>query len=316
MGATVPPSVRAANDDFAATFDRLAEMARAGAVQQALEALVQALAQARAAAAPDAWQRIVMQARAHPLRDLVHADPFAARCFQRPRGYGADAGTLDFILRPRARPALSLLAEGVHRFTTQGETARALRFRRDHIAAEIDAAATRAMRPLRVFAAGCGSLRECDRMRSLDEGRIAKIVAFDPDAENLEGVRRDYGGRPVSAHQGSVRQLLAGKHLFADMDLVYCAGLMETLPQPSAIAMTRALFATLRPGGLLLMACLLGSLREAAFLEAFLDWSMVLRDRAAMQALVDGIPREAVSGWTYSENPESTAAVLGIVRRI
>ena len=43
------------------------------------------------------WQKGIAVARSHPIRQLVHQDPFTHRAFSRPRGYAGDAELLDFI---------------------------------------------------------------------------------------------------------------------------------------------------------------------------------------------------------------------------
>ncbi len=304
------------NDSPAVAFDALLEMARSGAVVEALGHLVGALAEARARYSPEAWFRTIAQARAHPLRELLHRDPFTLRCYAKPRGYAADATALDYVLRARELTARQDEAASIiHHFTTHGQTARALCFRRDCLADEIDAAASHAEKPVRVFAAGCGHLRECDRVRSFGTGRIGKLVGFDMDAENLDGLRRDYPQLPIVAHQGSVRQLIEGKHLFGDMDLVYCSGLMESMSQSGASALARALFAMLRPGGTLLVTCFSTGLAEAGYLEAYMDWRMVYRTQSEALALVKELDADAVSSWTCSVSPESTLAVVRVTRR-
>jgi extracellular factor (EF) 3-hydroxypalmitic acid methyl ester biosynthesis protein len=296
--------------------DAVLEIARSGAVSEALERLVAALAEARARLSPEAWFRAIAEARAHPLREFLHRDPFTLRCYSKPRGYAADAAALDYVLRGRELAVRGTdPVSAIHYFTTHGQLARALRFRRDWLAREIDAAATRAASPLRIFAAGCGHLRECDRIDAFAAGRIGKLVAFDMDADNLEGLRHDYGHLPIVTHQGSVRQLADGKHLFGDMDVVYCAGLIESLPQSAALGLARALFAMLRPGGSLLITCFTGNLSEAGYLETFMDWRMLYRSQSEICGLLKDIPFDAVADWRYVDSPEATLGMLRITRR-
>jgi hypothetical protein len=313
-------STAAAREDASratlAPLDRALEGLRCGAVGEALDALVAHLAQTRECSSPESWSRYMGVARAHALREFVHRDPFASRCYAKPRGYAADATAQDYVLRVREPAHRSADALGaLHHYTTHGETARALRFRRDYLSHEIDEAARRSRRPIRVFAAGSGYLRECDRMEGFASGNIGKIVAFDLDSENLDGVRRDYAHLPVVTHHGSVRQLADGKHLFGDMDLVYCASLMESLPQAGAHALARALFAMLAPGGTLIVTQFLTGLAEAAFLETFMDWKMTYRTEAEILELARGLPQDSVSRWSYSEGPELTLGIAAIQRR-
>jgi SAM-dependent methyltransferase len=190
-----------------------------------------------------------------------------------------------------------------------------LLWRRDLVASAADEIAGRAAQPIRFFAAACGHLRECDRMRSLKDGRVAKIVAFDMDAENLEGVRRDYANEPIAAHQGSVRQLVEGRHLFADMDLVHAGALMEGLPDAPAAELARALFALLRPGGTLILANLLEGLPDAGYVEAYMDWRITYRTPQSIEALASDIDSGAIDDITYVQDTDATIGAIAVTRR-
>lgn len=302
--------------EIALPLDAVLDLARGGGVHEALDGLNAALAAVRRHASAESWQRAVATARTHALREFVHRDPFTFRCFAKPRGYAGDAIALDYVLRRRdlAVRATDPVAD-LHHYTTHGVLARALLHRREIVANVIDEIALHAPVPIRIFAAGCGHLRECDRLRTLKEGRIERITAFDADPQNIEAVRREYPLAPVSAHLGSVRQLLEGRHLFDDMDFAHSGSLMETLPQGEAQELTRALLATVKPGGTLLVSNPLDTFSEAGYLEAYMDWRMVYRSRAAVEALAAGLPDDAVESVTYLQNPEATLAALAIRRR-
>ena len=114
---------------------------------------------------------------------------------------------------------------------------------------------------------------------------------------------------------GSLRELVEGRRDFAELDLVYCAGVMETLPPASAQGLVRALFGTLAPGGRLVVRSLLPTLPDAALLEAFFDWRLALRSERDIFALASGIPEEEIGSWLFSANEESTLGVLVVERR-
>ncbi len=309
------PGMEYPGNQCAALLD-LVEREMRRSVSAALDQLCSGLAKMRRECSAEAWSKAVAVAREHPVREILHNDPFILRSYSKPRGYAGDGPTLDFILRARAlavRPK-DRVAE-IHHYMTQGPLARALRFRRDYIARVIDDAANRAPRPIRVLAAGAGHLRELDRQHAAANGKIARFVAFDPDDANLETIRRDYAALPVVTHHGSTRSLVEGKHFFEDMDIVYSAGLLETLPQAPAQALARSLFAMLKPGGSLLLTNFLPALPEAAMMEVFMDWRLVQRTQAEIYELVRPLEGEAVSGWFYSESPEETVAFVSVNRR-
>lgn len=287
-----------------------------GEVRAALDALAADLALLRRSGTPEAWDAAIREARAHELREVLHRDPFTYRCYAKPRGYCPDGPALDYVLRARhlAVPSADLVAR-LHQWATRGQAARALHFRRDSIAREVEACAGRTPQPARVLAAGASSLRECDRIGGFALGRIARLVAFDADAQNLEAARRDYPALPIVPHHGSVRELVDGPRAFGDMDLVWCSGLLETLPDPAAAGLVRGLFDMLAPGGTLVLTQFLPTLGEAAFLEAYMDWKMAYRGQAGIFSLVRELPDDMARAWTYSENAESTMGLVTVRRR-
>src|SRR5690348_15003986 len=107
----------------------------AGQVEEALSGLVAHLAAVRGASSPESWNAYLTQVRTHPIREAIHRDPFAFRCYAKPRGYSPDATTLDFVLRARDLPVKSRDPVGaIHHFATHGQVARAVHFRRDAVA--------------------------------------------------------------------------------------------------------------------------------------------------------------------------------------
>lgn len=311
----------AANDETLAAIasldlDAALADARAGRIEKALRHVVSALAAVRARSTPETWTRVLAAARAHPMRGFLHLDPFILRCYARPRGIAGDARAIDFALRGRKLDIpLAEAAAALHQCVIRGQTARALRFRRDALARAIEETIETAPRPAAIFAAGAGLLREWDRIVGFGSQRVGRIVAFDGDPDNVEQVKRDYASLPLSTHLGSVRDLVRGGALFADMDLVYCSGLLETLPDAQARSLAGALFAMVRPGGTLVLTQFLAGLTEAAFLETYMDWRMVYRTRAGVLQLVQGLLPDARNDWDYTESPESTLGVVKLKRR-
>lgn len=287
-----------------------------GDAMKALDALRSALATLRGRVSPERWSEIVLTARRHPLCKVLHEDPFTLRCYAKPRGYAGDAVAIDYALRARgsAPPAQARVAQ-IHHYMTQGGFARALRFRRDYFARMIDESSGAARAPISIFAAGAGHLRELGEARSRREGKIGRFVAFDNDPQNLDVVRKEYPGVPVEARQGSLRQLVEGRHDFGNMQLVYCSGILETLPQVSAQGLVKTLFAMLAPGGRMVLSNFLPGLPDAALLEIYFDWRMTLRNQGEIFALAAPLPKEEIGSWLYSENADATVGFLTVDRR-
>jgi hypothetical protein len=264
---------------------------------------------------PERWSEVVLAARRHPVCKLLHEDPFTLRCYAKPRGYPGDAVAIDFVLNARNTPPGMARVSQVHHYMTQGAFARALRFRRDYFARMIDEASQGRKEQISIFAAGAGHLRELSAARSARQGRIARFVAFDNDPQNLDVVRKEHAGVPLEARQGSLRQLVEGRHDFGPMHLVYCSGILETLPQVSAQGLVKTLFSMLAPGGRLVLSNFLPGLPDAALLEIFFDWRTTLRNQGEIFALAAPLPKEEIGSWLYSENADATIGFLTVDRR-
>jgi extracellular factor (EF) 3-hydroxypalmitic acid methyl ester biosynthesis protein len=115
--------------------------------------------------------------------------------------------------------------------------------------------------------------------------------------------------------RGSVRGVLAGKVAYKDLDLAYAAGLYDYLADPVAIQLTARLFAMLRPGGRLLVPNFNQSLRDMAYLEAFMDWWLIYRDDGDMARLLGAIPESEIAGERLFRDRHGNITFLEVTRR-
>src|ERR1700730_8656601 len=67
-----------------------------GMVAEGMHDLLPLLQGRRLRSSEPAWTEFVGMCLAHPLRELVHQDPFTYRTFSKPRGYAGDAVMLDY----------------------------------------------------------------------------------------------------------------------------------------------------------------------------------------------------------------------------
>ncbi len=296
--------------------DAVLELARNGSVREALDGLNEALDLVRERVAPESWARVIARCRAHRLREFLHGDPFTFRCYSKPRGHCADATALDYVLRARPLriPSTDPIA-AVHDYTTHGHLAEGLVFRRDEVARLADTLAMRSGDPVRIFAAGCGHLRECDRMRSIETGRIGEIVAFDTNPRNLDVVASDYGRLPVAPKLGTLQQIVSGDHAYADFDVVCCGTWLDSLPQSAAAGIVQGLFRMVRRGGTLVISSFLSGVKEAGYADTYMDWRISCRSPAGIFSLVRSLTTDSVSGWTYGESPRSSVGIVCLQRR-
>ena len=261
-----------------------------------MDTLCAGLAALRHQLPSDAWERVVHeQCRPHPVRAIVHEGPITRRAFEKPRGYAGDAETLDLAYGDAdLPPTLSPRGAALYGYEVQMHGSASVRARRDLLAALIDEVASTVAEP-HVLSVACGHLREAAYAAAVRGGRLAAFHALDQDAMSLDVVLRDHGGAGVQPVHGSVRSLLKGTTTFADLDLIYAAGLYDYLPQPVAAKLTARLFGMLRSGGRLLVANFASNLREAGFMEAFMDWTLIYRDEPEVERFADLVPEAEIA---------------------
>jgi extracellular factor (EF) 3-hydroxypalmitic acid methyl ester biosynthesis protein len=239
------------------------------------------------ALAPEEWRRDVASAcRRHPLHKLLLEDPYTRRAFEKPRGYAGDAVMLDYVYAGDAPPGTSHLGRQVFQATACSPNGRSVVMRRDRIAALIGRVAEDIEKPT-ILSLGCGHLREAQRARLPHTGWGGRFHALDQDGESLAVVEREQGGQGVRAVHSSVGPLLRGQAQFAGLHLVYAAGLFDYLNQALAARLLRLMYRMLVPHGRLLVANFTPDSHGRGYMEAFMDWWLIYRDEAAMEALID-----------------------------
>jgi extracellular factor (EF) 3-hydroxypalmitic acid methyl ester biosynthesis protein len=232
-----------------------------GSLESAIDRLTHGLERFRASVPTDVWSEQAQRLVSHPLTHLLHQDPFTRRCYTKPRGYPGDARMLDYIYGVTDDDDSTRLGRRILEANQQGPAPRAVRYRRDILAAAIDRAADRVERP-RVLAVACGHLREAAQSTALDSGRVGELIAFDQDARSLEVVSREFGHLGVRTVHGRVRDLIVGRRAgLTGFDLVYAAGLYDYLRDDAARRLTGTLFGMLNAGGTLLVANFLPGIR-------------------------------------------------------
>jgi hypothetical protein len=261
---------------------------------------------------PEAWPEFARACLDHPLRRLVHQDPFTYRAFSKPRGYAGDAVMMDYIYglgeASTAAVRATALGRAIFAHMATRPSARAVRFRRQLLADLIDATGARGGQT--VFALAAGHLREVELSRAIQSGRITRFVAMDQDADSLAVVARDYARLGINAIPGSVRHILSGKTQPGSFDFVYAAGLYDYLAAPVAAALTSKLFGMTRPGGMLLIPNFKTGARDTGYMEAFMDWHLIYRDHADMRALAASLPVEETAGVEVFDDDDDTITFL------
>jgi hypothetical protein len=243
----------------------------------------------------------------HPIRSLMHKDPFTYRAFSKPYGYPGDAVILDYVYGCGVGRNVSFedtVSKGIYTYTTGAPAPRAVRFRRNLIAQTIDRLAETIPHPLRILSIAAGHLREAEISKAIREKRIGEFIALDRDENCCKIIAQEYSQFGVSAVQGSVRQLLTGKHKIEDFDFVYAAGLFDYLTQSIGKRLVQVMFHALRKNGEMLIANYATDTHDVGYMESFMDWYLIYRNDDAVLDLLSLIPKDKMNEVILSHDPD------------
>lgn len=262
-----------------------------------------------AAAEADVWQRVVGQCLAHPVRDLIHEDPFTGRSFGKPRGYAGDAVMIDYIYSRTCRLSeaehVSPVGEAIFAFNRDTPACRAVRTRRDLVTGAIDEVCERVSRP-RILSVACGHLREATLARGVTAGRVGRFVALDQDELSLRVVEQETAGLGVVPVCSSIKALFRGAMAAERFDFVYTTGLYDYLDDRLATKLTQRMFEMLNPGGRLLIANFVPEIWGRGYMETFMGWDLIYRDADDMRGLMSPIEPEQIGSMrTFVEENEN-----------
>ncbi|MGQ0696986.1 MAG: methyltransferase type 12 [Panacagrimonas sp.] len=300
--------------DFQAILDTTHCRIHAGEVTDATIDLVGTLRHLRLTNDEDYWQQVVRPAcEQHPLRDVFLQDPLTRRTREKPRGYAGDAVMLDQLYFRVPPSPLTPIGAQVFAYTSGSPAGDGVLWRMKMLAREIDHAAAR-FGSARVLSPACGHLREAAESKALAEGMVEKLFAVDQDVESLDVASRDYGQLPIDVQAGSVRGVLNGDVRFDALHLAYAAGLYDYLAEPIAQALTARLFGMLAPGGKLIVPNFLTTNHARGYMETFMDWHLIVRDRVQIERLGHGVPRDEIASSRYFEDPFGVVGYLELVR--
>jgi SAM-dependent methyltransferase len=266
---------------------------------------------------PPEWASLVEACRRHRLCQLVHQDPFTFRAFSKPRGYAGDADMMDFIYGREEQwqaPPASPLGAAIFDYTTAAPASEGVRARRAYIAAHIDRLAEETHRP-NILSIAAGHLREAGLSAAVRRRKVGKLVALDADPLSSAEVEQSYGRLGVETVTASFRRLLVDEPREKEFDLVYSTGLFDYLSQRAARRLVMSMFGMLKPGGSLLIANFLPGIRDVGYMEVFMDWDLVYRDRRAMVDLTMDIPEEMVERVTLLSEECRNILFLHVTRK-
>jgi len=277
--------------------DLVVEKFNAGQAAEGMSELLPPLQSQRLNATELAWAQFRQCCLHHPLRALLHQDPFTLRAFTKPRGYAGDAPLLDFIYgREEGWPVpegTSDLGRKIFAFTTASSSCEAVRARRGFIAHAIDNLVEE-IPQAHILALAAGHLREALLCAAVKRRQFGRYVAFDSDLQSLEEARHCYGRYGIETVSGTIRQLFRQHHDLDGFDLVYSMGLLDYLSISTARRLAWAMFQMLRSRGRLLVANFLPGILDIGYMEIFMDWKLIFRNRQEMLEISRDIPQKQI----------------------
>jgi extracellular factor (EF) 3-hydroxypalmitic acid methyl ester biosynthesis protein len=286
----------------------------AGNVESAMSPLFHSLYQASVGMPTDDFRALTAACLEHPIRSLLHQDPYTRHAFERPRGYPGDADLLDFPYGDRPPdPTTTDIGLAVFRWTTGSSASDSVRHRCDLIAGLIDETACRKSNAA-VLSIACGHFREGHVCASLSGGGLGRVTCIDGDPETVERVRATYTSSSVESAVASVREMLSDAIQLPTADLVYAAGLYDYLRDRTAEALTSLLFRCVAPGGRLLIANFSPTLPERGYMKVYMRWPLVYRTQESVAALSRRLSASEIGGSRIFTDPTGNVIYHEILR--
>lgn len=265
----------------------------------------------------ESWDSVVAQCVSHPVRELIHEDPFASRCFQKPRGYAGDAVLIDYLYTREcdsSEAPVSRLGRRIFDFTRDISAGHAVRKRRDLMAGIIDQVCTMISTP-RILSVACGHLREASLSMAVTSRSVERYIALDQDELSLATVEQEVAEYGVTAVHNSIKGLFRGPVAEEKFDLIYSTGLYDYLDDRLATKLTHRIFDMLNPGGRMVIANFVPNLVCSAYMEALLDWKLIYRDVDQVVALGATIPPSEIGFSRVFVEENGNIAFLDIVKQ-
>jgi 2-polyprenyl-3-methyl-5-hydroxy-6-metoxy-1,4-benzoquinol methylase len=287
-------------------------------VGSAMKELLSVLWRVKSTSTPEVWDSVIAQCISHPVRELIHQDPFASRCFTKPRGYAGDAVLIDYLYTRHCESTgsgrVSDLGKQIFDFTRDIPAGHAVRRRRDLMAEIIDEVCAKKSSP-RILSVACGHLREASLSQAVKSHCTQRFVALDQDELSLATVEQEVSSYGVTAVHNSIKALFRGPVSEEKFDLIYSTGLYDYLDDRIASKLTQRIFEMLNPGGRAVIANFVPNLLCSAYMEAMLDWKLIYRNTDQVDALAGAIPESEVAGKKVYLEENQNIAFLDLTRQ-
>lgn len=229
------------------------------------------------------WQDLVVDlCRQHPIFQLLKQDPYTSRAFDKPRGYPGDAVMLDYAYFQRPPADASEIGKLIFDVVASSPNVLSVRWRREHIAGLIEQRAAH-QDALSIMSVACGHCRELELLTQHARHRIKRFVAVDNDTETLAQAKQAF---PAITDWPCNVTMLPKSDVHTGFDFIYSIGIYDYLSRAQAMTLTTWLLGKLNPGGKLLIANFTPDNWGRGYMEAFMDWKLVLRTREQMRSFI------------------------------
>lgn len=286
----------------------------------AMNELLNGLQAIKTAVSDSVWKmKIIPAARSHAVNSLVTQCPATRHSQSRPRGYPGDADLLDLIYKHPSteyvRQQETFVGQAIFDMLSWLPACQAVRERLSLMAAKIDEIAAQ-QSGADILSLACGNLREAELSNALKLGQIGSFAALDQDELSLDTVAsyRQQGIAVVNPQHITVKEILSRKHSLSQFDFIYSAGLYDYLQENIASRLTRKLFDLVKPGGTLLVANFLHGIWEAPYMEAYMDWHLIYRDKPQIESFASEISASDIASCTYYQDDAGCIGYLEIRR--
>lgn len=262
------------------------------------------------------WKQIVRDTLlTHPIREVIHKDPFTFRAFSKPRGYAGDAVMIDYIYGYYDREdTVDDTGRAISSVSLNSPSTRAVRNRLNFIVNKIDQLVEK-QAEAEILSVACGHCREFGLCQDFNDQPPKRFIAMDQDQESLKIVAQDYGSLGIIPTYGSVTSLLKNKGPEGKFNLIYALGLYDYLNQRLAQKLTQNLFNRLHSGGEVVVANFVPDILDIGYMESFMAWELIFRDRDQMEDLTNLIDPADIADYTVFTEPEKNIIFLSIKKK-
>ena len=226
----------------------------------------------------DKWPETRAELHNHPLHAVLLEDPYVGRAATKPRGYAGDAELIDFAYDQLPPAGISQRARDLFAYSTGFQASEGVRQRRnyaEHMLGEAWASGKK------ICALACGHLRESDPLIGKD---LTNVTAVDQDPLSLAKVRETHGVRINLAEANVMHYLRSTAKSQQRFDLIYTLGLTDYFDARAMSLFHKLTRACLAPGGKIVVANFLHGHFAVGWMDAVMDWRLIYRSEAEMEA--------------------------------